>query len=47
MINKGFNKLFKEPIITARKININLKLRPNELTENEYFKIVELFEKQL
>ena len=47
MINKGFNKLFKEPIKTASKININLNLRPNELTENEYFKIVELFEKQL
>ena len=47
MINKGFNKLFKKPVEIANKINVNLNLRPNELTENEYFKIVELFEKQI
>ncbi len=47
MINKAFNKLFKEPIAVAKKINIDLSLRPNELTENEYFKITEFFENQI
>jgi hypothetical protein len=30
-----------------KKLNINLSLRPNELTPNEYFKIVKLFEDRL
>tara|TARA_B100000780_G_scaffold178263_1_gene124959 strand:- start:17 stop:808 length:792 start_codon:yes stop_codon:yes gene_type:complete len=47
MINKAFNKLFKQPLDVAKKININLNLRPNELTENEYFKITEFFENQI
>ena len=47
MINKGFNQLFKKPLDVAKKININLSLRPNELTEKEYFKITEFFENQL
>ena len=45
MINKAFKILFKKPIETAKKLNINLNLRQNELTENEYFKITEFFEK--
>ena len=32
MINKAFKILFKKPIETAKKLNINLNLRPNELT---------------
>ena len=47
MINKAFNKLFKKPLDIAKKINVNLNLRPNELTENEYFKITEFFENQI
>ena len=47
MINKAFNELFKKPHEVARKINISLNLRPNELTENEYFKITKFFEDQL
>ncbi len=46
MINKGFKQLFKNPLVIAKKIKINLELRPSELTENEYFKITEFFEKQ-
>ena len=46
MINKGFKELFKNPILTAKKLNINLNLRPNQLTEDEYFKITEFFENQ-
>ena len=47
MINKAFNELFKNPSNVADKLNINLNLRPNKLTENEFFKIAEYFEKQL
>ena len=47
MINKAFKDLFKRPLQVAEKININLKLRPNELTEDEYFKITKFFESQV
>jgi 16S rRNA (adenine1518-N6/adenine1519-N6)-dimethyltransferase len=47
MINKAFNKLFVKPLEVSKKLNVNLTLRPNELSENEYFKITELFEKQI
>jgi len=47
MINKAFKELFKEPIAIAEKININLNLRPNQLSEKEYYKITEYFEKKL
>ena len=47
MINKAFKELFKKPTEAAKKINVNLNLRPSELTEKEYFKITELFENQL
>ncbi len=46
MVNKAFNELFKNPLSIAKKIDINLNLRPGELTENEYFKITEMFESQ-
>ena len=44
MINKAFNKLFKDPFKVAKMMNINLNLRPNNLTKSEYFKITEFFE---
>ena len=47
MINKAFNKLFEKPIEISETIKIDLNLRPNELSENEYFKITEFYEKQL
>ena len=47
MINKAFKKLFKEPTITAKKIDIDLSLRPNQLSEKQYYKITELFENKL
>ena len=46
MINKAFNKLFKKPINTAKDMNIDLNLRPNALSMNEYFRITEIFEKK-
>jgi len=47
MINKAFKELFKKPIEVAEKININLSLRPNQLSEKEYYKITKYFEKKL
>jgi len=47
MINKAFRELFNKPTDVAKKININLNLRPNEISENEYFKITETFEKKI
>ena len=47
MINKAFNELFKKPFEVAEKINVDLSLRPTELSEDEYFKITEFFENQL
>ena len=44
MINKAFKQLFKKPLEVAKKINIDLSLRPNQLSENEYFKITKVFE---
>mgnify|MGYP006147957109 CR=1 FL=1 len=47
MINKAFNKIFEKPFLVAKKINVNLDVRPSELTKNEYFKIAKLYEKLL
>jgi len=47
MINKGFKYLFQNPSEIAKKIKLNLSVRPSELTENEYFKITEFFEKKV
>ena len=47
MINKAFKILFKNPELIAKKINIDLSLRPNKISEEEYFKITEYFEKEL
>jgi 16S rRNA (adenine1518-N6/adenine1519-N6)-dimethyltransferase len=47
MINKAFAELFENPIEIAKTLNIDLNLRANELTENEFFKITEIFENQL
>jgi 16S rRNA (adenine1518-N6/adenine1519-N6)-dimethyltransferase len=47
MINKALKKLFKEPHEIAKKININLRLRPNQLTEDKYFKITRFFENKI
>ena len=47
MINKAFKTLFKNPVTISKKININLNLRPNKISENQYYKITEYFEKEL
>jgi len=47
MINKAFNSLFKKPEVIANKIKIDLSLRPNQISEIQYYKITESFEKKL
>jgi len=46
MINKAFKTLFKKPSYVADKIKIDLNLRPNQISEIEYYKITEYFEKK-
>ena len=45
MINKAISKLFKNPEILSKKLNINLSLRPDQLSENDFYRIVEYYEK--
>ena len=45
MINKSFSKLFKNSENLSQKLNIDLSLRPNQLNENDFYKIVEYYEK--
>ena len=45
MINKVFANLFDDSVVHAKKLNIDLSMRPNQLSENEYYKIVEYYEK--
>ena len=45
MVNKAFNELFNQPLKIAKEMNLNLNLRPKELSVDQYLKITELFEK--
>ena len=45
MVNKVFAKIFKNHKYVAKKLNIKLESRPQELSCNDYFKITEFFEK--
>ena len=47
MINKAFRILFKNPSQIADKVNVDLSLRPNQLSDKDYYKITEYFEKKL
>jgi 16S rRNA (adenine1518-N6/adenine1519-N6)-dimethyltransferase len=47
MINKAFKTLFKNPTEIEKKINLNLSLRPNQVSEKEYYKITEYLEKEI
>ena len=46
MINKGFKTLFSNPSEIANIINIDLSLRPNQISEKKYYQITEYFEKK-
>ena len=45
MINKAFSKLFLNYDEIAQKLNINLNLRPSELSCEDYYRITECYEK--
>jgi len=45
MINKSFSKLFKDSENLSQKLDINLSLRPDQLNENDFYRIVEYYEK--
>ena len=45
MINKSFSKLFKNSINIAKKLNIDLTYRPNQLSDDDFYNITEKFEK--
>ena len=45
MINKNFNKLFGMNKSVARHLNINLNVRPEELSNEMYYKIATIYEK--
>ena len=45
MINKSFNKLFEQNISVAEKLNINLSQRPEELSNEMFYKIALQYEK--
>ena len=44
MINKSFAKIFKDFTKISKKLKINLSIRPGQLQESDYYKIVEHFE---
>ena len=43
-IRKSFNQLFKDSDLTAKKLGIDLNLRPQNLNFNDYFKIAKELE---
>ena len=45
MINKAISKLFKNPKILSQKLNIDLSLRPDQLSDKDFYRIVEFYEK--
>ena len=45
MINKAISKLFKDPGLLSQKLNINLSLRPDQLSGNDFYRIAEYYEK--
>ena len=44
MLKKPFNKLFKNAIEVSNKLNIDLKLRPQNLDNNTYYNITQEYE---
>jgi len=45
MINKNFNKLFKNNKSVSKNLNINLNKRPEELSHETFYRIAEEYEK--
>ena len=45
MINKPLSKIFKKHVSVAEKLKIKLHLRPSELSNDDYYKLTEYYEK--
>ncbi len=45
MINKPFSKIFRDHITVAKKLKIDLSIRPSELSCRDYYKLAEYYEK--
>ena len=45
MINKPFSKIFRDHITVAKKLKIDLSIRPSELSCRDYYKLTEYYEK--
>ena len=44
MINKAFARIFKNHLIVSEKLKINLRLRPSDLSLDQYYKLAEYYE---
>tara|TARA_A100001011_G_scaffold400630_1_gene516970 strand:- start:10164 stop:10961 length:798 start_codon:yes stop_codon:yes gene_type:complete len=47
MINKAFKSTFKNYLNVSKKLNIDLLKRPSDLSEDDYYRIAELYEKNI
>ena len=47
MIKNPLNQIFKNPNLIAKKLNLNINLRPQNLSPLQYFEITKEFEDQL
>ena len=45
MINKPFAKIFKNYKEIAKSLNIDLSIRPSELSCEDFYKLTEIYEK--
>ena len=45
MINKPYKNLFKDNLEVAKKLNLNLKFRPSNLTLQNYYSLTDSYEK--
>ena len=45
MINKKFSKLFRDSNNVSKQLDIDLSLRPDQLNENNFYKITKYYEK--
>ena len=44
MLKKSFNKIFNQPKIISEKFNIDLNLRPQNLSHETYYKLAKEYE---
>ena len=45
MINKNLQKLFKEKLVLIKNVNLNVNKRPEELSNETFYKLAVEYEK--